>query len=282
MPAALRAWHPRGEHRACARVGRAWLSGIAVRRAGLSIDPSPAHPDAGNVCLREEESVSRPIEGLGSFGAVVSLRMQLGRRLAARRFASARRRGAVPGQCSGLSLWQASLDKREADPLARRRAVHSVRTAPGLSSPSMGRDTLLYPIQQSRQRQDGQGLGSMARPARRGRAGMYTKVPGAARTRCADELLSSARGIPAVQARDSDARRRRRAKPLPVLPHARRPNGTPGAQRPATAPQACSAAANQFFNRYPVLKIHATTPIESARKPSVIAMLTPTLTSPVP
>src|ERR1700712_5026697 len=29
----------------------------------------------------------------------------------------------------------------------------------------------------------------------------------------------------------------------------------------------------QFFNRYPVLKIHATTPIEIARKPSVIATL---------
>jgi hypothetical protein len=39
---------------------------------------------------------------------------------------------------------------------------------------------------------------------------------------------------------------------------------------------------DQFFSRYPVLKIHATTPIESARKPSVIAMLVPTLTSPVP
>jgi hypothetical protein len=38
----------------------------------------------------------------------------------------------------------------------------------------------------------------------------------------------------------------------------------------------------QFFSRYPVLKIHATIANEIARKPSVIARLRPTLTSPAP
>jgi hypothetical protein len=58
----------------------------------------------------------------------------------------------------------------------------------------------------------------------------------------------------------------------------------PGASRLRYMPAALRPAkgTNQFFNRYPVLKIHATTPIESARNPSVIAMLRPTLTSPVP
>jgi hypothetical protein len=36
------------------------------------------------------------------------------------------------------------------------------------------------------------------------------------------------------------------------------------------------------FNRYPVLKIHATTATDTARKASVIARLTPTLTSAIP
>src|ERR1700692_3240214 len=49
--------------------------------------------------------------------------------------------------------------------------------------------------------------------------------------------------------------------------------------------RACSSGVTvlwvQLFSRYPVLNIHATTARQVAKKPSVIAKLTPTLTSEV-
>jgi hypothetical protein len=49
-----------------------------------------------------------------------------------------------------------------------------------------------------------------------------------------------------------------------------------------TGPLRAGRCRLQFFSRYPVLKIHATIAIAIARKPSVIATLRPTLTSPAP
>ena len=108
-----------------------------------------------------KKGVSRPIEGLNSCGAVVSLR---GRGPLIRSANALRPRVDAPRVSANSHSRdrRINVDKREADLFARRCVICGVRAAPRLSRPSMGRDTLLYPINKSRQRQGGQGLGSQA------------------------------------------------------------------------------------------------------------------------
>ncbi|VIO76112.1 hypothetical protein CI1B_62420 [Bradyrhizobium ivorense] len=49
--------------------------------------------------------------------------------------------------------------------------------------------------------------------------------------------------------------------------------------RGGKSPLPVGAFANQFFRRYPVLKIHATMNMQTTRKPTVMPRLTATLTS---
>jgi hypothetical protein len=95
----------------------------------------------------------------------------------------------------------------------------------------MGRDPQLFPINKSRQRQDGRGLGSQAS---RIVAGIRFPVMASRRARPARVARSNLEWAPAespaVQA-GVQVPASRRAKSPPVLPHARRPPETPGAQR---------------------------------------------------
>ena len=111
-----------------------------------------------------------------------------------------------------------NVNKREADLFARRCVTRSVRPAPRLSRPSMGRDTQLFPIQKSRQRQDGRGLGSQASRVVAGirfpvMAGLRAPGPLALR---GGNLRWAPAESPAVQA-GIQAHATRRAKFLPAL-----------------------------------------------------------------
>ena len=87
--------------------------------------------------------VSRPFEGLDSFGAVRTLRRRssLASRADAKRPRNDRR--VKPNEFASPS--RAVNRKREAHPFAHQAELRSVRTAPRLSRPSMGRDTLSPP-----------------------------------------------------------------------------------------------------------------------------------------
>ena len=130
-------------------------------------EPSPRPPCRCYLVCLGRGGVSRPIEGLDSFGAIRTLRMR--RTLASSADASRPRNssntGVPPCMRSGRAfcfgtcrLEVKSLHKhktppcnrlgtREADPLARRSKVRSVRLERRLSRPSMGRDTLTLPKQ---------------------------------------------------------------------------------------------------------------------------------------
>jgi hypothetical protein len=131
--------------------------------------------------------------------------------------------------------------KREAELFVRQTEVRSVRTAPWLSRPSMGRDTLCIP---SNSVASGRmGRGSNRRRLRHvvGIGGTYTRVSGATRARCADESSSNAHGNRGRSGPISDGRTpERRAPAQPAASdHAHRP---PGAQCLAAEPQAQAAA----------------------------------------
>jgi hypothetical protein len=102
----------------------------------------PCSPCRGDRSWFGRVSVSRPIEGLDSPGAVRTLRSRWTRACTAdalrpRVLASGR------SECRGAccSAWRQHTC--EAGTFARRAVVRSVRAAPRLSRPSMGRDTLI-------------------------------------------------------------------------------------------------------------------------------------------
>ena len=119
-----------------------------------------------------------------------------------------------------------SISKREADPFARQDELRSVRTAPRLSRPSMGRDTLCIPSNSVASGRMGRGserrrIGSLRAKA----PGPPTTPPSAARWRARGGRRSyGARGRPAVQA-GLQMHVSRRAEPRPSLPHAITPPG---------------------------------------------------------
>ena len=124
-------------------------------------------------------------------------------------------------------------------------AVHRVRsgtTAPQLSRPSMGRDTPTLPLNKHCQRQGGQMLGSMARPARRGHRRHVYEGAGRGPPALRGRTLT---GSPLNSGRPGPGFRRSAMPESQASAHpgasAMYPRGTPGAQCLATAPQAYSA-----------------------------------------
>ena len=101
-------------------------------RGACATNPCPSCRGSRSFC--GGVSVSRPIEGLDSLGAVRTLRMKLLRANSASRLPMSSRTRA-----SALS--------------ARDAVVRGVRTAPRLSRPSMGRDTLTLPNHERSPRQ---------------------------------------------------------------------------------------------------------------------------------
>ena len=126
----------------------------ARRRGATACDPSPCPSCRWRHCLMGERSVSRPIEGLDSLRAVRTLR-------------SSRRRafGSASRCLMALLAWggfEAETRGREASAvLASVRRIRSVRTAPKLSSPSMGRDTPPLPKADAPTGRVGRGLDRM-------------------------------------------------------------------------------------------------------------------------
>ena len=92
--------------------------------------------------------MSRPIEGLDSLRAALTLRI---RRTLVNTADASRPRKSSDWLASELMRGERRIreltDRREANPFARRCKVRSVRAACRLSRPSMGRDTLTLPKQ---------------------------------------------------------------------------------------------------------------------------------------
>ena len=168
------------------------------RRIGHAGDPSPCPPCRcyffcwGRVC------VPRPIEGLGSLRATRTLRIRR------------TRAGTRPLRVRDAVRWHKLASQSSAGTLL-------------LSSPSMGRDTLLSPIQKSLQRQGGRGLGSQARTAGAGMSAGHEAEVRRGPLACA---VSVARNRQQSPQGSGPARRRAEppsALPLATMPPTRRP-----------------------------------------------------------
>ena len=139
-----------------------------------------------------------------------------------------------------------SIRKREAHLFAHQAELRSVRTAPRLSRPSMGRDTLCLP-------QNSVASGRMGRGSDRRRIGsLRANVPGPPTTPVQRGPMASARRLSKLRSprktgrsgRASDAREPESRAPAQPTASDHAPPGTPGAQRLATSAAGKSARAN--------------------------------------
>ena len=220
-------------------------------RNRLRSEPLPILPLA--TLLDGIRSVSRPIEGLDSHGAVRTLRTSVWRTNSSAsrlRVLTARGLNAAGrpryrchrGDAIDAPTTSAVSVQREASaPLASNHMIRRVRTAPKLSGPSMGRDTPPLPTANAPNGRVGRGLFRRRLRHVLGIGGTYTKVSGAARARCVDESPPNAQGNRGRSGPISDGRtpeKQAPAHPADAAMHAR----NAGRAAPGQAPQATRAA----------------------------------------